>query len=75
MRVLGLFVAAVLSGCSGLHSNYVSADRLTYEAVAPEYLDYLEADPDLSTEERDRRLRTLESWEARVVAAEEALRE
>lgn len=75
MKRCGLWVVLVFSGCSGLHASYVNADRLTYEAVAPEYRDYLEADTELSVDARERRLRTLNSWEARVAAAEEALSE
>jgi len=75
MRALGLIGVLALAGCSGLHTGYVRADRLTFEAVGKEYRGYVEADADLTTAERERRLRTLASWEARVRAAEEALSE
>ena len=61
-------------GCSALHPptpDYVAADRATYQAVAPEYAEYVEADPALDEEERDRRARTLDTWDARLRAAEE----
>jgi hypothetical protein len=49
--------------------DYVAADRATYEAVAPEYAAYVHADPALSEEDRDRRDRTLATWDARIRSA------
>jgi hypothetical protein len=59
----------VLSGCVP-PSLYAKADRATYDAVAAEYLDYVAADPDLSAEQKARRVRTLTSWRKRTEAAE-----
>ena len=60
-------------GCAALRppaADYVAADRATYEAVAPEYVAYVRADPGLDAEQRDRRARTLATWDARLRAAE-----
>jgi len=71
-----LLPAALLShaaGCASLESPaaaYVAADRATYEAVAPEYAQYVSADPSLDDEQRQRRGRTLETWRQRVEAGE-----
>jgi len=57
-----------LFGCqpAALH---LEADRLTYDAVAPEYLQYVDADPRLDDEQRARRRRTVEAWSARLELA------
>ena len=70
MRVTLLAIAFVLGGCT-VQSQYVDADRLTYEAVAPEYLGYVESDPYMSPEETDRRRATVASWKARIGAGGE----
>lgn len=63
-------LALLCIGCAGPSSLYVQADRATYEAVAPAHAAYVEADPNLSAEQKARRLRTLTSWDDRVKAAE-----
>lgn len=74
----GAFLAAFmflfalgLSGCVTPDQLYVEADRLTYEAVAPEYGAYLDADTKLSDKQKDRRHKTLESWKHRLDEAAE----
>jgi hypothetical protein len=46
--------------------EYVKADRLTYDAIAPEYLRYVDADPGLTQEQKDRRHRTVDTWNLRI---------
>jgi hypothetical protein len=61
------------TGCSALTfppPDYVAADRATYEAVAPEYAGYVQEDPRLDEDERVTRARTLQTWDARLRAAE-----
>lgn len=58
------------AGCA-LDKEYVKADRLTYEAVAPAYLKYVEADPALDQEQKERRKRTVATWKLRISKAEE----
>ena len=63
------------TGCSSLHPptpDYVAADRATYNAIAPEYSQYVHADPALDDDEKARRDRTLATWDARLRAAEGA---
>ena len=60
------------TGCSALQlptPNYIAADRATYQAVAPEYAAYVHADPALDDEQRERRDRTIATWDARIRAA------
>lgn len=66
-----IFLASLLflSGCS-IPSGYVVADRMTYDAIAPEYRAYVKADPLLNEKQKDRRYALLDSEEARISEAE-----
>lgn len=52
------------------NSDYVTADRATFEAVAPEYSAYVAADPSLDAEQIARRQRTVATWRLRIEQAE-----
>ena len=70
--VLFLFLiasCAILPSCTPTHV-YLAADRATFDAVAPEYRAYVEADAALSAEQKQRRFRTVDTWQSRVEAAE-----
>lgn len=64
LAVLLLFTA----GCA-VPSQATDADRATYHAIAPEYLQYVESDPKLTEQQRARRARTIETWRLRVERA------
>lgn len=53
-------VAAAVSGCCGA-GEQTRSRRLFLEAVGPEYGKYVDADPNLTPEEKARRHRTLEA--------------
>jgi hypothetical protein len=57
------------TGCS-VQDEYVEADRATFDVVAPAHEKYLKSDSSLSGEERERRLRLLDSWRLRIEKAE-----
>ena len=57
------------AGCS-VQDEYVAADRSTYDVVGPAHEKYLKSDSSLSGEERERRLRLLDSWRLRIEKAE-----
>jgi len=59
--VLGLMLVS-LTGCNLDRA----ADRATYRAVAPEYLEYVRKDPALDQDQKDRRERTVILWAARI---------
>lgn len=65
-------LCGVLAGCAGAPPVYVQADRATFDAIAPVYSAYVEADPTIDPELKARRLRTVETWRMRVEAAEGA---
>jgi hypothetical protein len=70
--ILLLLPLSQCTGCAALTQpppDYVAADRATYEAVAPEYARYVDADPGLDTEQKARRARTVAAWEARIRSA------
>jgi hypothetical protein len=66
-----LALAALGIGC-GPSVAYLAGDRATYDAIAPEYAAYVDADPALNAPQRQRRHRTLESWRFRLEQAEQA---
>lgn len=70
--IVGLIVLGV-SGCTTPAREYIEADRATFDAIAPEYREYVTGDDVLSEIEKDVRLHTLQSWDERIAAAEEAL--
>lgn len=49
----------------------VAADRATYDAIAADYLRYVNADAALSAEDKARRARTVETWNMRIAAQEQ----
>lgn len=69
MRKACLLLALSASSCGTPAAAYVAADQATYNAVAPEFRAYVLADPELDQAARDRRLRTLATWQQRIAAA------
>lgn len=68
-----LFVAAMLlPGCGSIAKQYVEADRKTFDAIAPEYRKYVDADESLSDDEKKLRHATADSWGYRLEQAEKA---
>lgn len=67
-RVTILVLAALASSC-GTPQAYATADKLTYGAIAPEYRAYVLADPALTQDQKDRRLRSLTTWRKRFESA------
>lgn len=63
---VALLVTIFLSGCGSLQGSYVEADRKTFDAIAPVYSAYVLADPQLDEKQRERRLRLIRSWRARI---------
>lgn len=64
-----LLVALFLSGAgcaSTVSGSYVKADRETYEAVAPEYVAYIDSDTTLKPEDKAIKKRTIKSWKQRL---------
>jgi len=60
----------LLAGCAGPNPSYIQADRATYEAIAPEYLRYIQDDARLTGAEVQRRIDTVNTWLRRIEAAE-----
>ena len=67
MALLAVFLSIpVLSGCS-VDKDYVFADRLTFDALAPSIREHAKT---LPPEDGARELRTLGTWELRLEKAE-----
>lgn len=75
LRNTALAIAVLMSaGCCAtmdiIREDYVAADRATYEALAPKYLEYVDGDASLDDEEKKRRARTVNTWRLRLEQAE-----
>lgn len=64
-------VAASCGGCSAVPNIDAAAERATYDAVAPEYLEYVEADPGLDEAAKQNRRSTVKTWNDRIAAWEQ----
>lgn len=64
-----LALALALTGCPSIATEYVDADKATYEAVGAEYRQYVTDDSKLSAAQKDLRFATLDSWKLRIEAA------
>jgi len=71
VRCLAVLAAVLaIAGCTlSPAREYVQADEATLEAVGMEYQKYVEEDPKLTPEQKDRRFRTLKAWKLRIEAA------
>lgn len=67
--LLAIVLLILAAGCSP-SSEYVKADRATFDAIAPEYLRYVENDTTLDSDQKARRKRTVSTWEMRLRQAE-----
>jgi len=67
-------VILLSAGCCAttdlIRGDYTAADRATYDAVAPAYKAYVDADEALDADKKKRRLRTLSTWRLRLEQAE-----
>lgn len=74
MKHRHIWAAALLflPSCQGVAPAYVQADRLTHDAIAPEFAAYVKADEKLAESQKARRLALLASWDERLRAAEKA---
>ncbi len=70
--LLLVLVGLTVPACGSLDRQYVEADRATFNAVAPEYLADLEQrfPGEENRDKRERRQRTVQSWELRLKRAE-----
>jgi len=71
-----LLMLLVVAICSCTTSEvYVKADKMTYDAIAPEYVKYVEADKKLDKDAKARRVRLVETWKKRIDGALEQKKE
>lgn len=69
MKKTLLLCALVCASCTPT-AVYTKADRDTFNAIAPEYRDYVLSDASLDQGAKDVRLLTIETWRKRLDAAE-----
>lgn len=69
-----LILVLVLAGCSSVeYKAYVQADKMTYKAISAEYKSFVE-NSKLDKEQKQRRLRLLDTWKKRIDGAQESLK-
>lgn len=68
MRVIMLIlILAVCNGCTCVDmKGYVAADKATFIAITPEYLEYVDNDAALDQAKKDRRRRLVDTWKLRI---------
>lgn len=62
--------ALALCGCPSIATEYVDADKATYDAVEPEFRKYVAENTKLADEQKQLRYATLDAWKLRIEAAE-----
>lgn len=65
-----LLCALLATSCAPSHP-YTVADRQTFDALAPDYTNYVLNDATLSQPQRELKQLTVETWRMRLEAAEE----
>lgn len=68
--LLFIFLMLTPSCAAGPDPTFVAASRATHDAVAPEYLRYVDADPALTTEQRNRRHASIDRWHEAITSRE-----
>lgn len=63
---LAMVLIVAFAGCTSKRSS-----ASFYRAIAPEYSAYVQQDPSLTQEEKDRRHRTLDAWRATIAVESE----
>jgi len=69
-KYLLLLICFLISGCGTLNADYVRADRDTFNAIAPSFKKYVEADESLTDDQVRDRLLTLDTWNKRIERGE-----
>lgn len=74
-RLIVLVLLFIFSGCGTLHQGYVEADRGTYDAFSKRLEGWIDDDLSLDSDKKGDYHGLKDSWEARIVAAEQELAE
>tara|TARA_R100001460_G_scaffold27881_6_gene55918 strand:+ start:3161 stop:3397 length:237 start_codon:yes stop_codon:yes gene_type:complete len=70
MKRLAVVVLGLLASCASPSESFVASERLYHDVIAPEYLEYVKADPTLDQAAKDRRGRTVATWGDSIKAHE-----
>ena len=70
--LIGSLLCCCAGGCVLPDAAFVRSERATFDTVAPEYRAYVASDPGLGAEQRQRRLRTVETWDVSIREQERA---
>lgn len=69
MKKLLFLTILLVSGCAGPSQDYVDADALTYNALAPDAAWGIKNNPALDDEQKKRHLNTIRTWKLRLEKA------
>lgn len=73
-KLLAVLLLACMAACGSMPRVLdVTAQRKEHDAVAPEYLRYVDADSTLTAEQKQSRHDTVGAWALRIRKLEEAL--
>lgn len=67
-------IAFLFGGCSAVPPEFVAAERAVYDAIADDYLAYVEDDTRLSAARKHDKTELVLTWFARIAEAEDALK-
>lgn len=65
-KIISLLITISSVSCATVPQTYLEADRATFEAIAPEYHNYVEQDATLTPAQKINRQQTIQSWRNRI---------
>lgn len=68
------FAVTSLTSCASITRDQVRTDRAAYNAIAPDYLRYVNNDPSLSIQQKSSKKALVDQWEQRLREMEEKAR-
>ena len=62
IRLLGVITLLAFCGCKSVSASFLKGEQAAFDAITPLYERYLNEDLTLTSDERERRLRTVRAW-------------
>ncbi|MFB3785727.1 MAG: hypothetical protein ACE15F_05090 [bacterium] len=72
--LLVLFPLVTFTSCATISPEMVKAERTSYNAIAPDYLKYVNSDATLSIDQKVSRNSLVQSWDAQIKKLEEKVK-
>ena len=78
MNRKGILIALVplvtFTSCATISPEMVNAERTSYNAIAPDYLKYVNSDATLSIDQKVSRNNLVQSWDAQIKKLEDKVK-